>query len=198
MDNSASTLLYIPDISGFTNFVNKTEINHSRHIISELLEIILDSDNFGMSVSEIEGDAILFFKEELPSITDLLEQCQDTFIKFHNYLRQYDNECVCTCSACETAIELSLKFIIHKGDVSKINIKDHQKLYGPDVILVHRLLKNSIPEDEYILITDQYKLDINSIEIDKKKWISIKRGSDTYKYLGKYDYSYIPINNLKL
>ena len=117
MDNSASTLLYIPDISGFTNFVNKTEINHSRHIISELLEIIIDSDNFGMSVSEIEGDAILFFKEELPSITDLLEQCQDTFIKFHNYLRQYDKECVCKCSACETAIQLSLKFIIHKGDI---------------------------------------------------------------------------------
>lgn len=196
MADSASTLLYIPDISGFTKFVNETEINHSRHIISELLEIIIDSDNFDMSISEIEGDAILFFKEELPSTTDLLEQCHDTFIKFHNYLRQYDKECVCTCSACETAIQLSLKFIIHKGDVSKISIKDHQKLYGPDVILVHRLLKNSIPEDEYILITDQYELDFNTIEIDKKKWISIKRGSDTYKHLGKYDYSYIPIKNL--
>lgn len=196
MADSASTLLYIPDISGFTKFVNETEINHSRHIISELLEIIIDSDNIGMSVSEIEGDAILFFKEELPSIEDLLEQCQNTFIKFHNYLRQYDEECLCDCRACKTAIDLSLKFIIHKGDVSKINIKDHQKLFGPDVILVHRLLKNSIPEDEYILITDQYELDFNTIEIDKKKWISIKRGSDTYKHLGKYDYSYIPIKNL--
>lgn len=196
MADSASTLLYIPDISGFTDFVNKTEINHSRHIISELLEIMIDSDNIGMSVSEIEGDAILFFKEELPSIEDLLEQCQNTFIKFHNYLRQYDEECICTCSACETAIQLTLKFIIHKGVVSKIKIKDHQKLFGPDVILVHRLLKNSIPENEYILITDQYASDINSIEIDKKKWLSIKRGSDTYKHLGKYDYSYIPIKNL--
>lgn len=196
MPNPASTLLYIPDISGFTDFVNKTEINHSRHIISELLEIIIDSDNLNMSISEIEGDAILFFKEDIPSISDLLDQCQQTFIKFHNYLRLYDKECLCDCRACKSAIDLSLKFIIHKGNVSKINIKDHQKLFGTDVILVHRLLKNSIPENEYILITDQYAVDINSIEIDKKKWISIKRGSDNYKYLGKYDYSYIPIKNL--
>ena len=31
-------LLFIPDISGFTRFVNETEIDHSRLIIQELLE----------------------------------------------------------------------------------------------------------------------------------------------------------------
>ena len=196
MTNSKSTLLYIPDISGFTNFVNKTEISHSRHIISELLEIIIDSDKFGMSVSEIEGDAILFFKEDIPSISDLVEQCQHTFINFHNHLRRYDTERICRCGACETATQLSLKFIIHKGEVEKISIKDHQKLYGSDVILAHMLLKNSIPENEYILITDHDELDRISIEIDKKEWLSIKRGSDTYKNFGKFDYSYIPIKNL--
>lgn len=196
MTKSKSTLLYIPDISGFTDFVNKTEINHSRHIISELLEIIIDSDKFGMSVSEIEGDAVLFFKEDIPSVSDLIEQCQHTFINFHSYLRRYDTERICRCGACETATHLSLKFIVHKGDVEKISIKDHQKLHGSDVILAHKLLKNSIPENEYILITDQFELNSSSIGIDKKEWISIKRGSDTYKNLGKFDYSYIPIKNL--
>lgn len=196
MTNSKSTLIYIPDISGFTNFVNKTEINHSRHIISELLEIIIDSDKFGMTVSEIEGDAVLFFKEDIPSISDLIEQCQQTFINFHNHLRRYDTERICRCGTCETATQLSLKFIIHKGHVEKINIKNHQKLYGSDVILAHMLLKNSILENEYILITDQDELDRSSIEIDKKEWITVKRGSDTYKNFGKYNYSYIPIKNL--
>ncbi len=196
MTNSKSTLLYIPDISGFTNFVNKTEIDHSRHIISELLEIIIDSDKFGMTVSEIEGDAVLFFKEDVPSISDLIEQCQQTFINFHNHLRRYDTERICRCGACETAAKLSLKFIIHKGHVEKINIKDHQKLYGSDVILAHMLLKNSILENEYILITDQDELDRSSIEIDKKEWITVKRGSDKYKNFGKYNYSYIPIKSL--
>jgi hypothetical protein len=31
-------LLFIPDISGFTRFVNDSEINHSRLIIQELLD----------------------------------------------------------------------------------------------------------------------------------------------------------------
>ncbi|MFC2085655.1 hypothetical protein ACFLRO_00420 [Bacteroidota bacterium] len=31
-------LLFVPDISGFTQFVKATEISHSRHIIQELLE----------------------------------------------------------------------------------------------------------------------------------------------------------------
>ena len=196
MTNSKSTLIYIPDISGFTEFVNKTEIDHSRHIITELLELIIDSNKIGMSVSEIEGDAVLFYKEDIPTVSDLIEQCKHTFINFHNHLRRYDTERICRCGACETATQLSLKFIIHQGDVGKIIIKDHKKLHGSDVILAHKLLKNSIPDNEYILITDEFELSNTSIETDKKEWISIKRGNDTYKDLGKFDYSYIPIKAL--
>jgi hypothetical protein len=191
-----STLLYIPDISGFTDFVNKTEINHSRHIISELLEIIINSDKVGMSVSEIEGDAVLFFKEDVPSISDLIEQCQLTFLNFHNHLQRYDTERICRCGACETASRLSLKFVIHKGEVGKINIKEHQKLHGSNVILAHRLLKNSIPDNEYILISNSFKPDFPLVKNEKKAWVSLKDGSDTYDKLGKIDYSYIPIKKL--
>ena len=52
-------LLFIPDISGFTRFVNETEIDHSRLIIQELLEILINANQIGLEVSEIEGDAIL-------------------------------------------------------------------------------------------------------------------------------------------
>jgi hypothetical protein len=53
-------LLFIPDISGFTRFVNETEIGHSRLIIQELLEILINANEVGLEVSEIEGDAILY------------------------------------------------------------------------------------------------------------------------------------------
>jgi hypothetical protein len=36
-------LIFIPDISGFTRFVNEVEIEHSRLIIQELLEILVDA-----------------------------------------------------------------------------------------------------------------------------------------------------------
>lgn len=196
MSNLNPTLLYIPDISGFTDFVNTTEINHSSHIISELLEIIINSDKCDMNISEIEGDAVLFFKDDIPSISKLIEQCKQTFINFHTYLQQYNTERICRCGACETASKLSLKFIIHQGDVEKISIKDHKKLHGKDLILAHRLLKNSIAEKEYILITDPFKLDPFSIEIEKMEWVSLKEGSETYDNFEETKYSYIPIKSL--
>ena len=55
-------LLFIPDISGFTRFVNETEIEHSRLIIQELLETLINTNEIGLEISEIEGDAILFYK----------------------------------------------------------------------------------------------------------------------------------------
>ena len=55
-------LLFIPDISGFTRFVTETEIGHSRLIIQELLEVLINANESGLEVSEIEGDAILFYK----------------------------------------------------------------------------------------------------------------------------------------
>ena len=52
-------LLFIPDISGFTRFVNETDIDHSRLIIQELLELIINANQIKLEISEIEGDAIL-------------------------------------------------------------------------------------------------------------------------------------------
>jgi Protein of unknown function (DUF2652) len=39
------------------------------------------------------------------------------------------------------------------GEILQSRVKDHVKLFGPDVIAVHRLLKNDVPADEYVLFT---------------------------------------------
>jgi hypothetical protein len=57
-----SGLLFIPDISGFTKFVNETEIEHSRYIIEELLENIINSNQIVLTNYEIEGYAVLFYR----------------------------------------------------------------------------------------------------------------------------------------
>ena len=57
-----NALFFIPDISGFTEFVHNTAINHSKHIISELLEILIDSNRSNFKLAEIEGDALFFYK----------------------------------------------------------------------------------------------------------------------------------------
>lgn len=75
----------MPDISGFTKFVNETEILHGQHIVQELLEILIDSNNLNMQVNEIEGDAILFFRPgEKPSMEKLLKQVETMYFNFHS------------------------------------------------------------------------------------------------------------------
>ena len=82
-------LLFIPDISGFTKFVNETEIEHSRLIIQELLEILINTNQIGLEISEIEGDAILFYKfGKSPGLKELYEQVEKMFRTFHSHLRR--------------------------------------------------------------------------------------------------------------
>lgn len=76
-----SSLLFLPDISGFTEFVQTTEVEHSQHVISELLEILIDANTENLQLVEIEGDALFFYKEkEIPSLEKLLVQVEHMFV----------------------------------------------------------------------------------------------------------------------
>lgn len=192
------TTLFIPDISGFTKFVNETEISHSRHIISELLEILIDSNKIKLEISEIEGDAILFYRlGEAPAFEDITKQSELMFSNFHEHLKRYEYDRVCSCGACSTAGELSLKFIVHEGDTEIIEIKNFKKLHGEDVILAHSLLKNNIDDDEYVLLSDNYskpqeeKISANDIE-----WIKLNEATSNYKNIGDIKYSYFSLKPL--
>src|SRR5215212_1864610 len=128
-------LLFIPDISGFTRFINETEIEHSRLIIEELLETLINANQIGLEVSEIEGDAILFYKfGASPDLKELYKQVEKMFCEFHKHLIVYDNRKFCQCKACLAAAGLSLKVITHYGEFTGYNVKNFSKLIGKDVI----------------------------------------------------------------
>ena len=121
-------LLFIPDISGFTRFVNEMEIEHSRLIIQELLEILINANFMGLEISEIEGDAILFYKfGEIPDLQALYKQVESMFCEFHRQLMGYDQTRFCQCKACISAVDLSLKVITHYGEFTGYNVKNFQK-----------------------------------------------------------------------
>jgi hypothetical protein len=97
-------LLFVPDISGFTQFVQATEIAHSRHIIEELLEKLIEANDIGLQVSEVEGDAILFYRfGPPPTVAVFFQQVQKMFVTFHSHLRLYDTQRICQCGACVSA-----------------------------------------------------------------------------------------------
>jgi hypothetical protein len=147
-------LLFIPDISGFTRFVNETDIEHSRLIIQELLEVLINANQIGLQISEIEGDAILFYKfGDSPDLKELYTQVAKMFREFHQALNAYDHRRYCQCKACLSAIGLSLKIITHYGEFTSYTVQQFSKLIGKDIIVAHQLLKNDIDQHEYWLVT---------------------------------------------
>jgi len=192
---SNKSLLFVPDISGFTEFVNSTEIEHSQHIVSELLEKIIDSNELEMEVSEIEGDAVLFYiNEHLPTPAQIYAQAKKMFLDFHSHLKLYESQRICQCGACSAASGLSLKFVVHGAQIGFTTIKNSKKPFGADVVLVHKLLKNSIQHREYILITDALlsEFDENQSEIHHQ----FADGQEYYDSIGEIDYKYLILNDL--
>jgi hypothetical protein len=169
-------LIFIPDISGFTQFVTSVELKHSQHIIQELLELLLDANIMELNVSDVEGNAILFYKfGELPDLIEIYQQVEKMFRDFHKHLELYETRRTCHCNACITAIHLSLKIISHYGEFTEYRINKFHSLFGKDIIISHRLLKNEITQHEYWLITDP----VSGGKPPEKfsPWINWNRGS---------------------
>lgn len=182
--------IFIPDISGFTAFVNNTEISHSQHIITELLELIIDANELQMEVSEVEGDAVLFYRfKSVPTAEEVWQQSRNMFLKFHSHLRHYDMHRICQCGACSTASQLTLKMIAHSGELDRIKIKEREKLHGSSLIMAHRLLKNEVHEREYLLVTDA----LFNEDFSEKSWAAAQ---STYGELGEVKYHYRTLTHL--
>jgi hypothetical protein len=73
---------------------------------------------------------------------------------FHACQQHIDVLNTCHCEGCRQAGRLRVKFVAHLGDVVVQRVKRSSKLVGLDVILVHRMLKNSVPVPEYILLSE--------------------------------------------
>jgi hypothetical protein len=192
---AVSGLLFIPDISGFTNFVNETEVDHSRYIIQELLETLINSNKLQLQVSEIEGDAILFYRfGQLPTMQELFAQVQAMFENFHRALKYNSARRICQCTACKKADSLTLKVITHTGEFSNYTVRDFNKLIGKDVILIHQLLKNDIPMHEYWMVTENCITGENNAALPELlQW---NKGTKTTEH-GNVDYYYSMLTPLK-
>jgi len=144
--------LVLADISGYSKFVAQTEVDHSWSILHELLDTMVRSVQGRMDVSQVEGDAILFISGL--STPDVIAALERTFIDFHRRLRDMQTVTTCPCNACANIGILKLKFIVHHGKFSRQRLGNVEQLHGTDVIVAHRLLKNTVPSKEYLLVTD--------------------------------------------
>ena len=196
----ATSLLFLPDISGFTEFVQTTEVEHSQHVISELLEVLIESNTENLQLAEIEGDALFFYKEnEIPSLEKLLAQVEHMFTAFYSHLKLLEKNRICPCNACSSAPKLQLKIIAHSGELQFINVQNNRKPFGAQVIEAHRLMKNAVDSDNYVLLSKELTDYIHLSDAYKTKLYNFNAGSNSYD--GKeleYLYSIIDKEELKL
>jgi len=192
MDNKG--LLFIPDISGFTRFVNEIEIEHSRFIIQQLLEILINANESGLEISEVEGDAILFYRFGEPmELETLYRQVEKMFCAFHQHLISYNHRRICQCKACVSAVDLTLKVITHYGEFTTYNVKQFNKLIGKDVIVAHQLLKNDIEQHEYWLVTGSLLQEPPAGLARWMKWNSSTKQTES----GEIPFHYTQLSRLK-
>ncbi|MBW1297256.1 DUF2652 domain-containing protein [Aquimarina litoralis] len=195
-----NSLLFIPDISGYAQFVQTTEVEHSQHVIAELLEVLINANTQNLRLAEVEGDALFFYKEgEVPSQEKLLAQIETMYTAFYSHLKLLENNRICPCNACATAPNLQLKIIAHSGDLQFITVQNKRKPFGQVVIEAHRLLKNSIPSDNYALISEDLSQHIGISEDYKSQLFDFSKSENEYDGRNiKYLYSEIDKQQLKL
>ncbi len=190
------TLLCIPDISGFTSFMSQADFELGAKVIPSLLNKIVYSNDIGLKISEIEGDAVFFYGSgNLPGLDELIAQCRHFHLQFYKQLialRARYSE----VEGSEKIPEiLGLKIILHFGkEIGQVAVGKRIKLIGEDVIIAHKLLKNDIKEDEYILLSDallsKYPETQRSKIVDQ---LNMPKGSITDEDLGKVKFFYTPL-----
>jgi len=156
-------LLVIADISGFTQFMKSHENVFSRamqatpiEVVVELLKAVISAAAPPLKLAEVEGDALFFYAicKEDGEITRELAAIKKQVMSFFRSFYQTLNR-LCALNPCALGAQnLRLKVIIHSGEVALEHIHGFDKLFGMDVILAHRLLKNSVPAPEYVLMTE--------------------------------------------
>jgi len=182
-------VLIIADISGYTEFMvaSNLEISHSQHIISELIHAIIKQVEIPLEVSKLEGDAVfLYAKRESYGFTwDQIRRITGRklilfFNAFRERLLEFGKESPCSCGACTNIGVLRLKVVVHSGEALFYSLHNFNELSGRDVILVHRLLKNSLGSDEYLLLTESAYQDI-----EFPSDLSVEEGRENYSHLGE-------------
>ena len=150
-------LLLIADIGGYTRFLKTHAINlaHAHDMVTQLLEAVIDGASGSLKLAKLEGDAAFFYApmsaDARVDVAPVVSAIRDAFEQ-RKALLALDR--TCTCEGCTQVEQLTLKFVVHEGEVAFQRIKRFTELGGVSVIVVHRMLKNTVPIREYLLLTD--------------------------------------------
>lgn len=137
----------IADISGYTSFLAGVELDHAQDIIADFMNTVVKGLRPPFRLAKFEGDAAFVYAVAEKVDGSLLQDIIETaYFKFRRRLRDVKQASTCECKACVAISDLDFKFVVHHGEMVKQKMGGREELAGRDVILVHRLLKNTVAE----------------------------------------------------
>lgn len=179
--------LVIADISGYTSYLAGVELDHAQDILADLMDTVVGAFRPAFRLAKLEGDAAFVYlvteTVDGSALQDLVEGC---YFAFRRRLRDIQQASSCECNACILIPNLDLKLLAHHGAIARHRIAGWEELVGSDVILVHRLLKNSVEVDlgigAYALYTDAC---IRAMGVVDPETLGLREHRETYDVIGE-------------
>lgn len=162
MSEPRSLTLLVADISGYTRFITDRDVAlaHAEQIVVDLLEAVVDHAGPPLVLHELEGDAVTLYTEwsaDEQHCNAIALQAEQMVEAFRRKSAELADSCsLCKCQACSHVGDLRLKVVVHCGELVVNQFRQFTKIAGEPMIAIHRLLKNDIEADEYVLFTSQF------------------------------------------
>jgi len=177
----------VTDISGYTEYLTKSELEHAHAILQSLFEAQLENIRHPLLVSGFRGDAILMYAPATNFINaqSFVESLENLYVVYMDTLRQMQFNTTCTCRACANMKKLDLKMCIHYGEYMIQKLAGREELLGADVIVPHRMAKNNVAAETgikpYALFSEAAARQLNLTEL----CADLALYQETYEHIGE-------------
>lgn len=178
----------LADISGFSSYLTKVELEHAGGILQKLLEGISQKIEPVFHTQDFDTDSVFAFVPEarINHFESLYRLVEDTYVEFKGNLTEISNHITCNCAACREVTSLDLKFMIHFGEYILSMVQDKPVLYGLDPTFVRKrgwkdVVSASVSWRGYVLFTEQC---MTSLGIGADEFQGEKFETDPFKVIG--------------
>jgi class 3 adenylate cyclase len=129
-------------------------------IKTELLKAVIEAAHPPLALNKLEGDAAFLYalanSDEAGVARTVARQVEELFKKFRAKAHALAEDSHYSAEVRQAVSNLRFKALLHCGEAAFKNIRQFEEIAGEEVILIHRLLKNSVPAQDYVLMTERF------------------------------------------
>jgi hypothetical protein len=142
-------------------------------------------------VANVEGDCLFLYSSSRETPESTFGQVRKLYENFRESVAEIASGSACRCGACDRSGDLALKFVVHSGEFDTQQIAGRTELIGSDIVVAHRLLKNSVPVREYAILTAPLA------DVAHVSGLPATAAKDDYGDIGAVDYLYVDLQPVR-